>query len=62
MSAQSEEYFLPGQGIDRDVLTAEIVRYLGNDAIVRPGICEVSSSASCLSFPQINYRLEPYDS
>lgn len=33
----NEEYFVPGDGIDREVITADITRYLGNDALVRPG-------------------------
>ena len=35
------EYFLPRNGIDREVISADICRYLGNDALVRPGRCEV---------------------
>ena len=31
------QYFVPGDGIDREVITADITRYLGNDALVRPG-------------------------
>jgi hypothetical protein len=30
------EYFVPGGGIDREVIQHEICRYLGNDATVRP--------------------------
>ncbi|KAH7400166.1 hypothetical protein BKA64DRAFT_476298 [Cadophora sp. MPI-SDFR-AT-0126] len=30
-------YFLPGDGISREVISAEITRYLGNDALVQPG-------------------------
>ncbi|KAG6357455.1 hypothetical protein INS49_013332 [Diaporthe citri] len=30
------EYFVPRDGIDREVITADITRYLGNDALVRP--------------------------
>jgi hypothetical protein len=35
------EYFVPRDGIDREVITADICRYLGNDALVRPGTYEV---------------------
>jgi hypothetical protein len=35
------EYFVPNPGIDREVITADICRYLGNDALVRPGNYEV---------------------
>ncbi|KAI0140509.1 hypothetical protein GGR57DRAFT_496066 [Xylariaceae sp. FL1272] len=39
MSQQTRqnEYFVPRDGIDREVITADICRYLGNDALVRPG-------------------------
>lgn len=30
------EYFLPGEGINREVIQYDICRYLGNDATVRP--------------------------
>lgn len=40
-SARTNEYFVPGDGIDREVITADICRYLGNDALVRPGNYEV---------------------
>jgi hypothetical protein len=33
---------VPKEGIDREVITADICRYLGNDALVRPGSYEVS--------------------
>jgi hypothetical protein len=36
-SARTNEYFVPQDGIDREVITADICRYLGNDALVRPG-------------------------
>lgn len=29
-------YFLPGDGISREVITADICKYLGADALVRP--------------------------
>ncbi|KAI9756292.1 MAG: hypothetical protein M1815_003876 [Lichina confinis] len=34
------KYFLPGEGIRREVITADICRYLGNDALVKPGLYE----------------------
>lgn len=34
------QYFVPRDGIDREVITADIARYLGNDALVRPGTFE----------------------
>lgn len=39
MSSQGQrEWFIPGDGIDRDVISTNIQRYLGNDATVRPGL------------------------
>ncbi len=35
------EYFVPREGIDRDVISADICLYLGNNALVRPGSHEV---------------------
>jgi hypothetical protein len=37
---RTNEYFIPGDGIDRLVITADICRYLGNNALVRPGTYE----------------------
>lgn len=34
---RQNEYFVPGDGISREVIQADICRYLGNDALVRPG-------------------------
>jgi hypothetical protein len=44
----TNDYFLPGDGISRDVITADICRYLGPDALVRPyQHPDVSSFFSC---------------
>jgi hypothetical protein len=32
----TNDYFLPGEDISREVITADICRYLGPDALVRP--------------------------
>lgn len=40
--SRQNEYFVPRDGIDREVITADICRYLGSDALVRPGHFEVS--------------------
>lgn len=37
---RQNEYFLPGDGIDGEVLAEELPLYLGNDASQRPGTCE----------------------
>ncbi|KAI7182670.1 hypothetical protein KC352_g23114, partial [Hortaea werneckii] len=34
----ARQWFVPGDGIDRHVISADIQRYLGNDATVRPGV------------------------
>lgn len=34
----ARQWFIPGEGIDRHVISADIQRYLGNDATVRPGL------------------------
>ncbi|KAG0649077.1 hypothetical protein D0Z07_4371, partial [Hyphodiscus hymeniophilus] len=36
-TSRTNEYFVPREGIDREVVTADICRHLGNDALVRPG-------------------------
>jgi len=42
--ARQNEYFVPRDGIDREVITSDICRYLGNDALVRPGTYEVGAN------------------
>jgi hypothetical protein len=44
-NARINEYFLPKDGIDREVITGDICRYLGNDARVRPGDYDVYYSS-----------------
>ncbi|KAG9254134.1 putative transcription factor [Emericellopsis atlantica] len=36
-ASRQNEYFVPRDGIDREVISADVCRYLGNDALVRPG-------------------------
>jgi hypothetical protein len=35
--SRANQWFVPGEGIAREVITADIQRYLGPDALVRPG-------------------------
>ena len=35
-SVRKNQYFVPGDGIAREVITADICKYLDNDATVRP--------------------------
>ena len=37
------QYFVPGEGIKREVISADICKYLDNDAVVRPGTFEVKT-------------------
>ncbi|OCL06904.1 hypothetical protein AOQ84DRAFT_223398 [Glonium stellatum] len=37
MAMPTRQWFQPGEGIAREVITADIQRYLGPDALVRPG-------------------------
>lgn len=43
-ATRQNEYFVPRDGIDREVISADICRYLGNDALVRPGMYENPST------------------
>ncbi|KAI1779335.1 hypothetical protein F4818DRAFT_438113 [Hypoxylon cercidicola] len=54
---RQNEYFVPRDGIDREVITADICRYLGNDALVRPGTYENPQSGQTIQGYYINaYR------
>ncbi len=42
------EYFVPGDGISREVIQADICRYLGPDALIRPmeyNVCRPTSAS-----------------
>lgn len=41
-------WFVPGEGIARQVISADIQRYLGNDATVRPGTNTVDEEEVCI--------------
>lgn len=56
-TGRQNEYFVPRDGIDREVISADICRYLGNDALVRPGVYEVSkTSLSGPTPPALTWR------
>ncbi|KAF2747237.1 hypothetical protein M011DRAFT_402897 [Sporormia fimetaria CBS 119925] len=38
MSSRQNKWFVLGEGIAREVISADIQRYLGNDALVKPGV------------------------
>lgn len=42
-SSRKLTFFVPGDGIDREVISTDICRYLGNDATIRPGEYTVGS-------------------
>ena len=35
--SRANQWFIPSDGIAREVITVDIARYLGPDALVRPG-------------------------
>lgn len=37
ISGRKTQFFLPGDGIDREVIQGDICRYLDHDATVKPG-------------------------
>jgi hypothetical protein len=49
------EYFIPRDGIAFEVITADISRYLGNHATVRPGLHKVRSSERADLFDNIPF-------
>jgi hypothetical protein len=57
--ARTNEYFVPKNGIDREVITADICRYLGNDALVRPGNYEVGCRRAEISPLRASTKLTP---
>lgn len=44
-------WWISGEGISRQVISADIQRYLGNDATVRPGANEVNGEQVCHAEP-----------
>ncbi|KAH0548005.1 hypothetical protein GP486_008254 [Trichoglossum hirsutum] len=53
---RTNQYFIPGDGISREVITADICRYLGNDALVRPGQYQVRRVSARDGFYITAYR------
>ncbi len=59
-AARQNDYFVPRDGIDREVITSDICRYLGNDALVRPGTYEVlRDSQPVLRLRQFHFLTTP---
>lgn len=46
-STPTRQWFQPGEGIAREVITADIQRYLGPDALVKPGVGSAEYEVSC---------------
>jgi hypothetical protein len=44
--AQRNEYFVPRDGIDVDVITADLTLYLGNDVLLRTGSFQVRNTST----------------
>lgn len=58
-TTRMNEYFVPRDGIDREVISADICRYLGNDALVRPGHYEVCPRMPALQQQQQQQHRQP---
>lgn len=54
---RKNQFFLPGDGIDREVIQADICKYLDNDATVRPGQYNVTSPPHARPVPRGLQRL-----
>ncbi|KFA75384.1 hypothetical protein S40288_02016 [Stachybotrys chartarum IBT 40288] len=61
-TTRQNEYFVPRDGIDREVISADICRYLGNDALVRPGHYEVWHAIWANPTPPCNFQEADQDS
>ena len=48
-SGRRNQYFVPGEGIRREVITADICKYLDNDATVKPGTYQVKPDLAVLA-------------
>ncbi len=59
-AARQNDYFVPRDGIDREVITSDICRYLGNDALVRPGTYEVRDSKPAVRPLQLRFSHHPF--
>ncbi|RSL88315.1 hypothetical protein CEP52_015257 [Fusarium oligoseptatum] len=57
---KQNEYFVPRDGIDREVITADICLHLRNDAVVRPGHYE-SNTAIRRRISRVRYTARPKD-
>jgi hypothetical protein len=63
-SRRQSKFFINGRGIDEEVITTDICRYLGNDALVRPGTYKVSSPSHLplhFSIAKCLYRIPKVD-
>lgn len=40
-AGRRNQYFVPGEGISRNVISADICKYLDNDATIKPGTYQV---------------------
>jgi hypothetical protein len=58
-TAHLKEYFIPRDSISRDVISADIRLYLGNDALLRPGICIVCDEWTILFCTLVALTVHP---
>lgn len=65
-ATRESTFFISGDGIDREVLVTDICRYLGNDALVKPGTHHVNPPlrlfpAYSVIITERLYRTDPLD-
>ncbi|KAK4561515.1 hypothetical protein LTR86_004833 [Recurvomyces mirabilis] len=56
----ARQWFISGDGIDRHVISADIQRYLGNDATVRPGVGNGDNEVSDMASGVHGYWIKAY--
>ncbi|KAK1759674.1 hypothetical protein QBC47DRAFT_372758 [Echria macrotheca] len=54
--SRPNEYFIPGDGIEREVITPDIHRYLGPEAVARPGSWEFADGGSSPGYSCVAHR------
>jgi hypothetical protein len=53
-------FFINGDGIDREVIATDICRYVGNDALVKPGTHKVNHLSNAFRFYSISIAEQLY--
>jgi hypothetical protein len=52
-SGPNYRWWIPGDGIRRDVIQADIQRYLGQDALVKPGVGTGENAVCTIDLPRV---------